>query len=103
MSGYRLTPSAENDLFEIWCYIARDSIDAANRVEEAIYDACVMLARSPHAGHLRPDLTRRPLRFWTVSPFKKYVVIYDPDTRPLRILRILLGARDIRVLLKPLQ
>ena len=103
MSGYRLTPSAENDLFEIWCYIARDSADAANRVEEEIYDACRMLARSPHAGQQRPDLTRRTLRFWTVSPFKKYVVIYDPDSRPLRILRILHSARNIRVLLKDLQ
>jgi plasmid stabilization system protein ParE len=103
VSGYRLTPSAENDLFEIWCFIAQDSTDAANRVEEAIYDACRLLARSPRAGQERPDLTRRALRFWTVSPFKKYVVIYDPDTRPLRILRILHSARNIRVLLKDLQ
>jgi plasmid stabilization system protein ParE len=103
VSGYRLTPSAENDLFEIWCYIARDSIDSANRVEEAIYDACTLLARSPHAGQARGDLTRRALRFWTVSPFKKYVVVYDPDTRPLRILRILHGARNIRALLQELQ
>ena len=103
MSGYRLTPTAENDLFEIWCYIAQDSTDAANRVEEAIHDACRLLARSPYAGQLRPDLSRRALRFWTVSPFKNYVVIYDPDTRPLRIFRILHGARNIRVLLKHLQ
>lgn len=100
MSGYRLTPSAENDLIEIWCYVARDSADAANRVEEAIYDACGLLARSSHTGHVRPDLTRRPVRFWTVSPFKKYVVIYDPDTHPLRILRILHGARNLRAQLK---
>jgi plasmid stabilization system protein ParE len=103
VSGYRLTPSAENDLFEIWCYIAQDSTDAANRVEEAIHDACRLLARSPHVGQIRPDLTRRALRFWTVNPFKNYVVIYDPDTRPLRILRILHGARNIRELLKHLQ
>jgi antitoxin ParD1/3/4 len=79
------------------------STDAANRVEEAIYDACRLLARSPHAGQVRPDLTQRALRFWTVNPFKNYVVIYDPDTRPLRILRILHGARNIRELLKHLQ
>ena len=103
MSGYRLTPSAESDLFEIWCYIARDSTDAANRVEEAIYDACRLLAQSPHAGHLRPDLTRRALRFWTVSPFKNYVVVYDPDVRLLRVLRILHDARNVRALLKHAQ
>jgi antitoxin ParD1/3/4 len=100
VSGYRFTRSAENDLFEIWCYIARDSTDAANRVEEAIYDACALLARSPQAGHLRPDLTPRTVRFWTVSPFKTYVVIYDPEVRPLRVLRILHGGRNLRALLK---
>ena len=103
MSGYRLTPSAENDLFEIWSYIARDSTDAANRVEEAIYDACRLLARSPNVGQVRPDLTQRTLRFWTVSPFKNYVIIYDAEIRPLRILRILHGARNLRVLLQDLQ
>ena len=103
MSGYRLTPSAENDLFEIWCYIARDSSEAANRVEEAICDACALLARSPHAGHMRPDLTRRGVRFWTVTPFKKYVVVYDPETRPVRVLRILHGARNVRAQLKHAQ
>jgi plasmid stabilization system protein ParE len=59
--------------------------------------------RSPHAGQKRPDLTRRALRFWMVGPFRKYVVIYDPDTRPLRVLRILHGARNIRALLKHVQ
>ena len=103
MSGYRLTPSAENDLFEIWCYIAQDSLDAANRVEEAIFDACGLLAKSVRAGRRRPDLTRRAVRFWTVGPFKKYVVVYDPDARPLRILRILHGSRNMRVLLKDLR
>ena len=36
---YQLTPEAENDLFEIWQYIAADSVKSADRVEAAIYDA----------------------------------------------------------------
>jgi plasmid stabilization system protein ParE len=36
MSGYEFTPQAAADLFEIWSYIARDSVQAANRVEDAI-------------------------------------------------------------------
>jgi len=39
MSRYQFAPEAAGDLFEIWSYIARDSIGAANRVEEAIYKA----------------------------------------------------------------
>lgn len=44
MSSYHFTPQAVDDLFEIWSYIAVDDLDAANRVEEAIYAACAFLA-----------------------------------------------------------
>ena len=33
---YEVSPEAENDLFEIWCTIAEDSIATANRVEDKI-------------------------------------------------------------------
>jgi len=36
MSSYQLTPQAVEDLFEVWVFIARDDIEAANRVESAI-------------------------------------------------------------------
>ena len=36
MSGYALTPLAKADIFEIWCYIAEDSEEIADRVERAI-------------------------------------------------------------------
>lgn len=48
--SYQFTPQAIDDLFEIWSYIARDSPDAANRVEESVYQACAFLADSPLAG-----------------------------------------------------
>jgi plasmid stabilization system protein ParE len=103
VSGYTLTSSAEDDLFDIWRYIARDNFEAANRVEQAIYEACELLVRSPQAGHLRPDLTPRPVRFWTIRPFKSYVVIYDPEAHPLQVLRILHGGRNLRALLNQRQ
>jgi plasmid stabilization system protein ParE len=55
MSLYLLTPQAEDDLFDIWSYIAQDSLDAANRVETQIYAACAFLASTPQAGHIRLD------------------------------------------------
>jgi len=70
MSEYRFTPQAADDLFEIWSYIAEDNIDAANRVEEAIYSGCAFLAESPRAGRIREDLTALPARFWLVQPFR---------------------------------
>jgi antitoxin ParD1/3/4 len=95
MSSYLLTPQAEDDLFSVWSYIAQDNIEAADRVEAQIYSACSFLASSPQAGHVRHDLTARPVRFWTVPRFPNYVVVYDPASSPLRIIRILHGALNI--------
>jgi len=58
--------------------------------------ACASLANTPYLGHKREDLTPRPLRFWPVG---SYLIIYKPDTKPLEILRILSGYRDVAGLL----
>ena len=99
MSHYRFTPHAVDDLFEIWIYSACDNIEAANRVEDAIYKACHLLAEGPHRGKIREDLTKLPLRFWTVQSFPNYIIVYDPATRPLQIIRILHGSRDVLAIL----
>ncbi len=57
MSGYALTPLAKADIFDVWTYIAEDSETAADRVEQAIYDACAFVAEAPMRVHTRPDLT----------------------------------------------
>jgi len=43
------------------------------------------------------DLTDRPLKFWSVY---SYLVVYDPASRPLTIVAVLHGARDVELLLK---
>ena len=100
MSEYQFTPEALDDLFQLWSYIAADNIDAANRVEEAVHAACAMAAKKPSAGRLREDLTALPVRFWLVQPYRNCWVVYDPKTRPVRVIRILHAARDIANLLK---
>lgn len=62
MNGYGFTPQAVDDLFEIWRHIAEENLDAANRVEGAIYSACTFLTGTPLAGRIREDLTTLPLR-----------------------------------------
>lgn len=100
MSVYALTPRAKADIFDIWSYIADDSEDAANRVEQAIYDACAFVADSPMRGHSRADLTTRPLRFWTVTRYPNYTIVYRPETLPLQVVAVLHGKRNIRRMLK---
>ena len=80
MSAYVLTPLAKADIFDIWAYIAEDNETAADRVEQAIYDACAFLAGGPLRGHTRPGLTPRSLFL---------------DTEPLSELHRCLPARDV--------
>jgi len=63
MTGYRFTPEAEDDLFELWCYTVRDSVAAANRVESAVHDACLFLAREPQSGSPRRHVTALAVYF----------------------------------------
>jgi antitoxin ParD1/3/4 len=100
MSAYVLTPLAKADIFDIWAYIAENSETAADRVEQAIFDAFEFLAAGPSRGHTRPDLTPRPLRFWTLNRYPNYTVVYRPDTAPLQIIAVLHGKRNIRHILK---
>src|ERR1700691_5430701 len=74
--------------------------DAADRVELAIFDACAFLAEAPGRGHSRPELTARPLRFWTLSRYPNYVIVYRPEKPPLRIVPVMHGKRDIQHILK---
>ncbi len=92
MSGYEFSPEAKNDLQEIWIYIAADNITAADKLEADIYKACELLVGNPRLGHKRRDLTEEPVLFWPVRG--QYLVIYERETKPLRIARILHGARD---------
>jgi len=100
MSGYVFTPLAKADIFAIWTYIADHNQDAADRVQQAIFDACAFLAEAPMRGHYRPDLTARPLRFWTLSRYSNYNIVYQPEKVPLQILAVMHGMRNIRRILK---
>jgi plasmid stabilization system protein ParE len=100
MSVYALTALAKADIFDIWSYIAEDSEDVADRVEEAIYDACRFVAQAPLRGHSRPDLTSRSLRFWTLTRYPNYTVVYRRETPPHQVVAVLHGKRNIRRMLK---
>ena len=70
MSIYALTPHAKADLFDIWSYIANDSEDAADRVEQAICEACAFVAKSPMRGYSpRPYSTSAS--FLDADPFSE--------------------------------
>ena len=94
-----LTRRAVDDLDEIWNYIAKDSQDAANRVESAIFSALYSLARHPLIGSKRSELTSLPVRFWPVTEFPNYIIVYRPEARRLEVIAVLHGNREIGRLL----
>jgi plasmid stabilization system protein ParE len=95
MTGSVLSPQARQDLHEIWEYIARDNIDAADALRDRIYNAIRRLEEMPGMGHGREDLADETLRVWAV---RSYLIIYRPTARPLQVVRILSGYRDIEAL-----
>ncbi|MGB7188730.1 MAG: type II toxin-antitoxin system RelE/ParE family toxin [Acidobacteriaceae bacterium] len=80
MTGYELHPEAIIDLDDLLGWIASDSPDAAHRVASTIEDALRMISRFPNAGHLRPDLSPRSLRFHVVY---EYLIAYAPGKSPV--------------------
>lgn len=96
MSLYTATPAARHDLFNIWRFIARDNPEAADRIEAEIRNAFIFLSKTPQAGHVRKDLTTKPVRF---HPVRHYLIVYR-DTTPIQIVRVLHGARNIARLLR---
>jgi plasmid stabilization system protein ParE len=92
MSKYVLTREADKDLADIWEYIAQDNLDAADRWDTRLRDACASLARNPGIGHKRPDLTDLPVLFWPVGA---YLILYRVTKRRTEIVGVTQGARDI--------
>jgi plasmid stabilization system protein ParE len=96
---YRFSPRALDDLDDIWSYIAADNIGAANRVESAIFKACESVAGYPLLGSKRADITPLPVRFWVVTRYPNFIVVYRPETKPLQIVAVLHGKRDLNRLM----
>jgi toxin ParE1/3/4 len=95
---FELARRAVGDIKDTWEFISKDSFEAADRVLEDFYQAFDQLAEMPGIGHKREDLTNRNVLFW---PVHAYLVIYT-DSKPVRIVRVVHGKRDVKKLLKKL-
>jgi plasmid stabilization system protein ParE len=90
MDGFAFHPDALVDLDEIWEFIAKDSVDAADRGIAEVLGGAEALETFPHRGHRRRDLTSKPLRFVLVH---EYLIAYAPDEQPLGVVAVLHGRR----------
>ena len=93
-----LTPQASADLQEILLTIAEDSAAAAERLRLEFYDCFRRLAQSPSIGHYHDELLDRRYRFWN---FYHYVVCYVWGQKPIQVIAVVHGARDLGAFLGP--
>lgn len=74
--AYQLSPLAEQDLAEIWLYVAEDaSPTTADRLIDAIVDRFNLVAEQPAVGRLRPEFGAG-VRSFVVESF---VIYYRHD------------------------
>ena len=91
MPVVRRTARAEDDLVDIWLYVAQDNPDAADRVLEDLDHRCFLLADNPHLGRARPDIAQ-DLRY---LPVGKYLILYRLLPDGIDVVRVVHGARRL--------
>ncbi len=96
--GYTLSNRAEGELDYILERIAtRDGLERALHVHGKFVDGFEHLASMPRTGTTRPELTGERVRWWNIF---KWIVLYDPETSPITILRIIHGGRELGRILR---
>lgn len=95
MPTIKRTAQAEEDLIDIWLYIAHDDVRAADRVLDNIEEKFLLLADQPGLGPARPDIAP-DLRY---SPVRRYLILYRQITDGIEIVRVVHGARDVPTLM----
>lgn len=91
MATIQRTAQAEEDLIELWLYIAQDNLPAADRVLVDIENGFQHLAENPLMGRLRPDIAPE-LRYFVVG---KYLILYRIVPNGIQIVRVIQGAREL--------
>lgn len=84
-------PEAEQDLFDIWLYIAEDSLVNADRFLDRLEGKALKLAEFAEIGIDRPELALDLKSF----PVDRYVLYYRVNASGIELVRVLHGSREI--------
>ena len=98
MEPFRLTADAILDIDEISLYLMeRERLEVGDRIVTELFRSFDRLAAMPRIGHRRSDLTRKDVLFFKTY---SYLIVYTPRIKPLSILGILHGSRNIARILR---
>ena len=95
MGKVRRTPLAEQDLEDIWFFIAQDDPAAADRLLDTLDAKIALLAANPLMGLARPDIAPE-LRY---HPVGNHLLLYRIIRGGIEIVRVVHGARNLLDLL----
>lgn len=84
-------PEVENDLEDIWLYIAQYNPDKADQFLDEIDETSQKLAMFTNMGRNRNELYTGLRSF----PVAQYLIFYFPITDGIEIIRVMHGMRDI--------
>jgi toxin ParE1/3/4 len=91
VASFTRTARAEEDLIDIWTYVASDNPAAADRLLDRIQGICGQLAENPKMGPARSDLAEN-LRYFVMG---SYLLLYREVPRGAEIVRVVHGARHL--------
>ena len=86
------TAQAEEDLIDIWNYIARDNPIAASRLLDILEEKSQALARKPMMGAARDNIAAGVRHL----PVGKYLILYRVIKDGVEIVRYVQGMRRLR-------
>jgi len=75
---------------------------ARQSLRVALETAVRRLGENPYLGRRAPSPVPAPYRFWSLTRFG-YVLVYDPQTDPVEILRFVHPKRDLPRMLADLR
>ena len=97
----RLTVEAEEDLFDIWRFVANnDSPAKANTLLDNLETACHSLSKAPNKGYVPKELRRVDILEFHEIHYNPYRILYEHDEKRVLIHAILDGRRDMESLLR---
>ncbi|MEH2252990.1 type II toxin-antitoxin system RelE/ParE family toxin [Nostoc sp.] len=89
MGRFIRTAKTEEDLIEIWIYIATDNPTTSDSLLDQINTKCQMLADNPELGQARPDIAPG-LRYFSVG---RYLIFYQNISKGIEVVRVVHGAK----------
>ena len=92
MKRIRVSAPAEQDLDDIWNYVAKSAVstDVADRLIDSITRMFSLFAQAPGAGTYREEIAPGIRAF----PVANYIIYYTETERHVVIARVLHGMRD---------